>query len=203
VARFLENARVHADGNIFVRDDIVRGSVSANGVINVTEGKGRIRGGAVEAIKGIEVNEIGSSVGVKTYVSVGKVLKIRRQLADARKRLEDLKRKRTKIDMILARYSKREKGKPVSREKVPALRKLVKLRRELALEETRQARHTKELAQKLSETDDEPASVEVKKSVYSGTTVVVKGYDYKVKADIRGKVTFVLSTEQNAVELVR
>jgi uncharacterized protein (DUF342 family) len=55
-ARFFENAKVHAGGDIIVHDDIFRSTVTSNGSIMATKGKGRIRGGSVDAVKGIEVN---------------------------------------------------------------------------------------------------------------------------------------------------
>ncbi len=201
-ARFFENARVHADGNIFVRDDILRSTVSANGSIIVTEGKGRIRGGFVEAAGGIEVNEIGSDAGVKTRVSVGMESKARKLLIDVTKRLTDFKRKRANMDMILAQHVKTHKMKALPQEASRKLGMLAKLRREIVRKETRIIKYRKALAQKLSETEIEPVAVKVKKIVYFGTTVVVCGYVYLVKEDIRGKVMFVLNAKQQSIELV-
>jgi hypothetical protein len=201
-ARFFENARVHADGNIFVREDIMRSTVSAKGSIIVTVGKGRIKGGSVEAVKGIEANEIGSDAGVKTRVSVGTESKIRKSLAGATKRLADFKRKRDKIDMVLARYVKKYKNKALPKETTRKLDKLVKLRREMVRNETGMTKYRKELAQKMSETVVESVAVKVKNAVYFGTTVVVCGYVYHVTEDISGKVMFVLNAEQQSIELV-
>ncbi len=202
-ARFIENARVHADGNISVHDDIMRSTVSAKGSIIVIEGKGRIRGGSVEAAKGIEVNEIGSDAGVRTRVSVGMKSKARELLADITKRLTDFKRKKAKMDMILARYVKKYKKKVLPKETSHKLYKLVKLRREIVSKETMMTKYRKELVQKISETEIESLAVKVKKTVYFGTTVVVCGYVYHVTEDIKGKVMFVLNTEQQSIELVR
>ncbi len=201
-ARFFENATVHSDGNIFVCDDILRSTVSANGSIIVTEGKGSIRGGSVEAVKGIEVNEIGSDAGVRTRVSVGRKSKARKLLPDVTKRLIDFKHKRAKMDMILAQYVKKYKKKALPKETSRKLGKLVKLRREIVSKETRMIKYRKELVQKMSETEIEPVAVKVKKTAYFGTTVVVCGYGYYVKEDIGGKVMFVPNAEQQSIELV-
>jgi hypothetical protein len=201
-ARFFENARVLADGNIFVRDDILRSTVSAKGSIIATEGKGRIRGGSVEAVKGIEVNEIGSGAGVRTRVSVGMESKSRKLLADVTKRLTDFKRKRAKIDMTLAQYVKKSKKKALPKETSRKLEKLAKIRREIVSKETRMTKYRRELVQKMSETEIESVAVKVKKTVHFGTTAVVCGYVYNVTEDIRGKVMFVLNTEKQSIELV-
>jgi len=201
-ARFIENARVHADGNIFVRDDILRSTVSANGSIIVTEGKGRIRGGSVEAVKGIEVNEIGSDAGVRTRVSVGMESKDRKLLADVKKRLTDFKRKRAKMDMTLAQYVKKRTKKALFQKTSRKLGTLAKLRREIVSKEARMTKYRKELVQKMSENEIEPVAVKVKKTVHLGTTVFVYDYVYHVTEDIRGKVLFVLNAEKQSIELV-
>ena len=104
----------------------MRSTVSAKGSIIVIEGKGRIRGGSIEAVKGIEVNEIGSDAGVKTRVSVGMESKARKLLADVTKRLTDFQRKRAKMDMALAQYVKKYKNKALPKETSRKLDKLVK-----------------------------------------------------------------------------
>jgi uncharacterized protein (DUF342 family) len=200
-ARFFESARVHADGDIFVHDDILRSTVSANGSIIVTKGKGRIRGGSVEAAKGVEANEIGSDAGVKTSVSVGTDSKTRKLLADAKKQLEDFKRKKAKTDKLLARFVKKYKSKTLPEEITRRLEKLVKFRREVVHNETMMAKYRQKLAQEISEKEAEPVEVKVNKAVYCGTTIIISGCAYYVKEDIRGKALFVLNEEQQAVEL--
>lgn len=200
-ARFFEGARVHADGDIFVHDDILRSTVSANGSITATKGKGRIRGSSVEAAKGLEVNEIGSDAGVKTSVSVGRDSKTRKLLADVKKQLKDFKRERAKTDKVLARFVKNYKSKTLPGEITRRLEKLVKFRREVVRKETMMVKYKQKLAQKISETEAEPVEVKVNKAVYSGTTIIISGYVYHVKEDIRGKALFVLNEEQQTVEL--
>ncbi len=199
-ARFFESARVHADGDIFVHDDILRSTVSANGSIMVTKGKGRIRGGSVVAAKGVEVNEIGSHAGIKTSVSAG-ISKTRKLLADAKKQLEDFKRKRAKTDKVLARLVKKYKSKTLPGEITRRLEKLVKFRREVVRKETMMVKYRQKLAQEISETETEPVEVKVNKAVYCGTTIIISGFAYHVKEDIREKALFVLNEEQQAVEL--
>jgi hypothetical protein len=201
-ARFFEGARVHADGDIFVHDDILRSTVSANGSITVIKGKGRIRGGSVEAFKGMEVNEIGSDAGVKTSVSVGTDSKTRKLLAEAKKQLEDFKRKRAKTDRVLAQFVTKYKSKTLPGEITRRLEKLVKFRREVVRKETMMVKHRQKLAQEISETEAKPVEVKVNKAVYSGTTIIISGHVYHVKEDIKGKALFVLNEEQEVVELV-
>jgi uncharacterized protein (DUF342 family) len=201
-ARFFEGARVHADGDIIVHDDILRSTVSTNGSLIVTKGKGRIRGGSVEAVKGVEVNEIGSDAGVETYVSVGMDSKTRNLLAASKKQLKNFERQRTKMDKILARCIKKYKHKTLPGEINRKLAKLVKHRREALRKETMLTKFRRELTQKISKNGTDPVTVKVMKAVYSGTKIVIGGYVYRGQEDIRGKTMFVLNAEQEAVELV-
>ena len=104
--RFLENASVHADGDIYIRDDIIRGKVSANGSVIAAGGKGRIRGGSVIAGKVIEMNEIGSPAGVIAHVSAGAASKHREHMAKISKELTACCQNIAKIDMALAKFNK-------------------------------------------------------------------------------------------------
>ena len=201
--RFLENAVVHADGDIFVQEDIVRSNISANGSIIAKGGKGRIRGGSVIAGKVIEMNEIGSPAGVITLVSIGVASKLRERMVDISKKLGEYRKDRAKMDMVLMKYDKLDKGKEFPKEIELKIRTLTKQRRDLIIEEDRIKKEKKALAQELSLAGDELLAVKVKEAVYSGTTVVVSGYAFVVKDDIKGKITFIFNEEEQAIQLVR
>jgi hypothetical protein len=201
-ARFFENAKVHADGDIIVQDDIFRSAVSTNGSLTASKGKGRIRGGSIDALKGVEVNEIGSDAGVKTYVSVGMDSKMRNLLADSKKQLKHFERQRAKMDKILGGYVKKYKHKTLPEEISRKLEKLVKHRRETLRKETMLIKFKRRFIQKISKNGTEPVSVKVKKAVYSGAKISIGGYVYHGEEDLRGKTTFVLNAEKEAVEIV-
>jgi len=201
--RFLENAVVHADGDIFVQDDIVRSNVSANGSIIATGVKGRIRGGSVFAGKVIEMYEIGSPAGVLTHVCIGVASKLRERVVNISKKLGEYRKNRTKMDMALTKYDKLDKGKQLPKEIEQKIRILAEQRRDLIFEEDRIKKEKEALAQKLSLAGGELLAVKVKDAVYSGTTVIVSGYAFKVKDDIDGKVTFIFNEEEQAIKLIR
>jgi uncharacterized protein len=201
-ARFFEHAKVHAGGDIIVHDDIFRSAVATSGSLTASKGKGRIRGGSVDALKGVEVNEIGSDAGVKTYVSVGMDSKTRNLLADSKKQLKHFERQRAKMDKILAGCVKKYKHKTLPGEINRRLEKLVKQRRETVRKETMLAKFKQGLLQKISKNGTDPVSVKVIKAVFSGAQIVIGGYVYHGEEDIRGKTTFVLNAEKEAVEIV-
>ncbi|MGA8181919.1 MAG: FapA family protein, partial [Desulfobacterales bacterium] len=177
-------------------------AVSTNGRVIASKGKGRIRGGSVDALKGVEVNEIGSDAGVKTYVSVGMDSKTRNLLADSKKQLKHFERQRAKMDKILAGYIKKYKHKALPGEITRRLGRLVKQRREALRKETMLAKYKQELIQKISKNGIEPVSVKVLKAVHIGTKIAIGDYVYHGEEDIRGTATFVLNAEKEAVEMV-
>jgi len=201
--RFIENAQVHANGSIHIRNDIVRSNVSADGSIICTGGKGRIRGGSVSAGKVIEMNEIGSPAGIITHVSVGVVSEFRERLVNISKKLAGYRKNKAKMDMILAKSDKFDKGKKMPDELLHKLETLRKNRLKIVVEENRIVRERDALSKKLSAIDGELLTVKVKGIVYSGTTVFVSGYAFKVKDDIKGKVAFIFDKEELAVKMVK
>jgi len=134
-------------------------------------------------------------------VSVGTDLKTRKLLAEAKKQIEDFKRKRAKTDKVLTRFVNKYKNKTLPQEIIRRLEKLVKFRREIVRKETMMVKYRQKLVQEIAETETEPVEVKVNKAVYCGTTIMISGYVYHVKEDIRGKALFVLNEEQQAVEL--
>ncbi len=201
--RFLENAVVNVDGDIFVQDDIVRSNVSANGSIIATGAKGRIRAGSVFAGKVIEMYEIGSPAGAITHVSVGVATKLRERLVNISKKLDEYSENRAKMDMALTKYDQLDKGKQFSKEIERKIRTLTNQRRDLIVEEDKLKKEKEALAQKLSQAGSEQLAVRAKEAVYSGTTVVVRGFAFKVMDDITGNVTFIFNEEEQAIKLIR
>lgn len=201
--RFLENAVVNVNGDIFVQDDIVRGNVSANGSIIATGTKGRIRGGSIFAGKVIEMYEIGSPAGVITNVTVGVASKLRERMATISKKLDEYRENGSKMDMALTKYDNLDKGKQLPKEIERKIKILAKQRQDLIIEEDKIKKEKEALAQELSLAESKQLAVKVKEAVYSGTTVVVNGDAFIVENDIQGKVTSIFNEEEQAIKLIR
>ncbi len=199
-AHFIENAQVYAGGNIVVRDAIMRSSVSTKGSVAVTAGKGRVLGGSVMAAKRVEAKQLGSRAGVHTLVDVGTDAKAHELALISEKRLAFLRRYKAKIDLSLARIAqKRGKGGLTNSEE-HTFAKLVKLKRETALEEAKMAKYRRRLAKCAADADAEPPVVKVTQAVHAGTTIVVKGHTRLVDDDIERGGTFTLNMEKRTVE---
>lgn len=67
---YTTNARIIAGGNVIIANDITNTYIRADGMLIATRGKGHIQGGDIVTKRGMEVNEIGSELGVETRVAV-------------------------------------------------------------------------------------------------------------------------------------
>jgi uncharacterized protein (DUF342 family) len=70
-ATFIENATIHAVGDIILGQSLRHSHVRTTGAVKVTERKGTIVGGKVFATRGILANEVGSEIGTQTELTVG------------------------------------------------------------------------------------------------------------------------------------
>ena len=70
IANYAANARIKAGGDVFIANEIQNSSIQTKGMLYATSGKGTIQGGLILTRKGMEVNEVGSELGVTTTVSV-------------------------------------------------------------------------------------------------------------------------------------
>ncbi len=197
-AFFIENARVHAKGDIIIRDDIRNSNISTSSCIDVTAGKGRIIGGTVTAFREIKANETGSPAGVRTNIVVGVDRETTRRMEKISGNLEDFKRQRAKIDMYLVRFSNKRKQSEFPKSIRFRLEKLISQRRNIVKMEAKLTKYREKLIKKVKDRDSQPPSLTVNKMVYAGTRITIQESVFEVKDDILGKVKFYLD-ENNQV----
>ncbi len=70
-ARFVENSRIEAGKNIFIREAIMQSQVKAGGNVKVIDKKGIIVGGVIQASGEVECKILGSQLATQTAVEVG------------------------------------------------------------------------------------------------------------------------------------
>lgn len=70
-ARFVENSRIEAGNNIFIREAIIQSQVKAGGNVKVMDRKGIIVGGSIQASGEVECKVLGSQLATQTAVEVG------------------------------------------------------------------------------------------------------------------------------------
>ena len=88
-ARYIQLADIESNGDIVVEHEIDQSNIKTRGAIIVTHG--RIVGGEISALGGIETDQIGSEAFLRTNLTVGEDYTIR-QLMDARKSQLDMHR---------------------------------------------------------------------------------------------------------------
>lgn len=97
VAKYLNNAKIKADGDVYVQGSITNSIVQCKGKLMVEGNKSVIVGGHICAEKEISADVIGSQIGSRTILELGAEVVV---LMDARKDLEK------KCESLLANYNK-------------------------------------------------------------------------------------------------
>lgn len=202
-AFFLENANVHARGDIIIRDDIRHSNVTAGGRIDITGGKGQIMGGTVNAFKGINANKIGSSAGVKTSVITGLDPELTERINILSEHLENFKRQRAKIEMYLFRFSGKGKTSQIPRNIRFKLDKLIKQRRDIVQKEKRFNAYRENLIKKEIRLSVDPPSIIVNNAVYAGTKIMINKSFLDIEEDIEGKVKFSLDSNNHKINIIK
>ncbi len=202
-AAFLEEAYIYAGGDIIIKDVIMRSKLISGGSLFATSGKGRIRGGTISAMNGVEANEIGSVAGVKTVVMAGIDFSCQQRLLQVSKKLKEYTKKRAKMDKILAKYvaQNRAAKKNVPKDLTRKMAMLAKKRRNSVLAEAKLTRARKEACERLDAIDLKKVKIVVHKAIYAGSAVAIGKNIYKVTEDIMHSVTFILNDRGQVVRL--
>ncbi|MEW5767991.1 MAG: FapA family protein [bacterium] len=113
VAKFIENSRVQAEGNVIVHDGILHSRVDAGGMVALVGKRGAIIGGRVRAKKRISALRLGNRLFTSTKLEVDEHYQIKEQLQRLEKRLEKAKQdlKETKLGVVILERLKEKKGK--------------------------------------------------------------------------------------------
>jgi len=199
ISDFIESARVNADGNVFVKNTIVRSLITSKGGVDATSGKGRIVGGTVFALKGVRANEIGTEMGTKTVIKVGSVPNALILMTRDKKCLASLRRNSRRVNYTFGSLFKKSQSIALGQEERMMLEKLKKLKRRTISLESKVARYKEMLKKELNE-DSKTMAVDVIKTVHEGTIIIVYGFAFKVTRQLKGKGKFVLNIEKQKVE---
>lgn len=79
-AKFIQNCRVEAAGDVVVDDALMYADVEAQGKVEARGSKGRIVGGVVRAVREVSARVLGSKLGTPTQIWVGVNPEIRAEL---------------------------------------------------------------------------------------------------------------------------
>lgn len=96
-ARFVENSRIEAGRDIFIREAVMQSQVKAGGSVRVIDKKGIIVGGVIQASQEVECKILGSQLATQTIVEVGvnpyyreEYYKITKSYREKKKNLDNL-----------------------------------------------------------------------------------------------------------------
>lgn len=171
VAKFIENAKVQADGYVNA-GSILHSDVVAGTEIVVSGKRGFITGGHVQASKTIEVKTLGAVLGAPTVVEVGVSPKMKAEYVQLQKEITDIVREIKNAQPIITNFAeKRAKGVRFSEEQLKYIRQTAVL-----LESKKKELEEKNYAMReiqLLFSPQEKACVKVTGVVYPGTTIII------------------------------
>ncbi|WP_162141272.1 FapA family protein [Paucidesulfovibrio longus] len=70
MAQFATNARIEAGGDVIIGNNVTNSRIETQGSFLAVKGKGVIQGGSITSHQNVEVNELGTEMGVATQVNI-------------------------------------------------------------------------------------------------------------------------------------
>jgi len=171
VAKFIENAKVQADGYINA-GSILHSDAAAGTEIEVNGKRGFITGGHVQANKKIEVKTLGAMMGAPTVIEVGVSPKIKAEYVQLQKEITELVREIKSAQPILVNFAeKRAKGVKFSEDQL----RYIKSTAQTVEAKKRELEEKNNAMRSLQSLFDpkEKAVVKVWGEVYPGTTIII------------------------------
>lgn len=182
---FSANARIKAGRSFFVKNECSNCEVHSPLVI-AAKGKGVVQGGTISITEGMEVNELGSDLGVPTTVVVGVSRAEDAEVLEERSRLKgELK----KIDKALGGSDPKEILLRTPEAKRGHVAKIIKHRMGLAKRYEESAARATQIIRKRQE-DLASVKIRVKKTLFGGVTVKMGGKALKIKHNVDRSMVF-------------
>ncbi|NDV19650.1 DUF342 domain-containing protein [Pseudodesulfovibrio sp. JC047] len=167
IANYMTNANVRAGGDIHVANEILNSTISADGRLFATSGKGVINGGTILTRKGVEANETSSELGVITVIGV---YLEQQEDDDLRLKRNKVRQAIAKIDEAIGTSSPKELLTRAPKDKRQAIAKVLKHRAALAkCHQSVENRMQDLMVAHQRELDG--IDIQVKRMVYPGTTI--------------------------------
>lgn len=194
-ARFLLEADVEAGADVIVEREIVRCVVKTAGAVVMP--CGRIVGGSVSALDGIQAVQAGSGASVPTELRVGEDFRLGKQLAAIERKIADFTEQRNKIGPVLSPLLRKIDSLPP--EKVEAVRLLAAQVKKLkeAIQQSRQQAD----AIRMKWRPQARAEVVIRDMIFPETVICMRQERLRVQEEVRGPVRAVYRDGQ--IQLIR
>ncbi|OHD78641.1 MAG: hypothetical protein A3J97_01895 [Spirochaetes bacterium RIFOXYC1_FULL_54_7] len=179
-AKFVENAKVAIRGDAEIAGSLVGTKLYTLGKLSMGD-KGRIVGGEIFATHGVICGWIGGSTRPLTLINVGMDFTMQQKLDQANNALRELSTKLARLESMLK--TRAEDG-------------IKRLRDEVLGKVQAMAANIADLSQRVD--IDEQAVVEVRNTVYPGTTIAICHIKINVEEPIK-KAKFKLDTTANRI----
>ena len=179
VAKFIENAKVHADGYVST-ESILHSDVYAATEILVSGRRGFITGGKVSAMNLVRVKTLGSSMGADTIVEVGVDPSIKQELTALQKQVAENKKTLDALYPVLSSMAQKlSQGVKLKPEQLKYLQDLIATEKLKKQEQESSIMRMKQLRVILDESAN--ARVEVIGEVFGGTKICIADASMVVK----------------------
>lgn len=184
IAKFFENAEVHAEGYIET-DSILHSDINAGDCVHVGGKRGFITGGRICATNGVDVKNLGSNMGADTVIEIGANPAIKQRITDLQAELAEANKVVRQVRPILANATEKIRSggalSPEQQEYIGGLYKLYNMNKNTLIDSGFQLdRLQKTLEQSKN------AAVTVTGDAYAGTRIIIGD----VSMVLKGKTSY-------------
>ncbi|UQZ32091.1 DUF342 domain-containing protein [Paenibacillus sp. PK3_47] len=185
---FIQDGNVVAGEDVIVSQSIMHSNIRAGHDVLCNGTKGLIVGGIVQAGERVVARTIGNTMSTATAIEVGVVPELRNEINELRQELRQLKENEDKTDKALYLLNQLANNGQLSPDKVALRVKLNATKQSHLRDERRIRERILEIERMLEDTGR--AKVEVVKTIYGGSKIVIGRYTRFVK-DPTERVVFI------------
>lgn len=179
-ALYLLDANVRAKQGVMVEKEIVNSSLWTAGMVSIS--RGRIVGGEVVAVQGVDVGQIGTEASIPTILVLGEDAASEERLAQKQKRVDELRQTHSKIHGTVEPLRKHADELPPA--KLEVVNKLIEKAGEIEAE-------IDVLEQEIEQAQDEhskskKAEASIHLQVHPETTFQIRKETLRVRSSVQG-----------------